>query len=63
MNCASEELERLLSDVAFIGNFGFMLNQIAGDQRSIAVLFQEAFQRPGGIASGKVYMATADVAM
>jgi acyl-coenzyme A thioesterase PaaI-like protein len=63
MNCASEELERLLSDGAFIGNFGFMLNQIAGDQRSIAVPFQEAFQRPGGIASGQVYMAIADVAM
>ena len=61
--CSSDELKQLLNDVAFTRNFGFVLHNIADGQSSIDVPFQEAFERPGGIVSGQVFMAAADVAM
>src|SRR6267143_4759905 len=61
--CSERELEQLLSDVAFTRNFGFVLHGIADSQCSIDVPFQDAFERPGGIVSGQVFMAAADVAM
>jgi acyl-coenzyme A thioesterase PaaI-like protein len=45
--CSANELNGLLND----------------GECSIDVAFQEAFERPGGIVSGQVYMAAADVAM
>jgi uncharacterized protein (TIGR00369 family) len=57
------ELERLLTEVAFTRSFGFTLNGIGDGQCSINVPFQESFERPGGIVSGQVFMAAADVAM
>ena len=61
--CSSDELKQLLNDVAFTRNFGFALHDIADGQCSIDVPFQEEFERPGGIVSGQVFMAAADVAM
>lgn len=61
--CNEEELAQLLAEVAFTRNFGFRLHSIADGQCSIDVPFQEAFDRPGGIVSGQVFMAAADVAM
>src|SRR5580692_3656287 len=61
--CSEKELEQLLADVAFTRNFGFVLNGIGDGQCSLDVPFQEAFERPGGIVSGQVFMAAADVAM
>ena len=61
--CSEKELEQLLSDVAFTRNFGFALQGIADGECSIDVPFQTAFERPGGIVSGQVFMAAADVAM
>jgi uncharacterized protein (TIGR00369 family) len=61
--CSSDELKQLLTDVAFTRNFGFVLHDIADGQCSIDVPFQEGFERPGGIISGQVFMAAADVAM
>ena len=61
--CSANELKQLLNDVAFTRNFGFALHEIADGQCSIDVAFQEAFERPGGIVSGQVFMAAADVAM
>ena len=61
--CDKKELEQLLADVAFTRSFGFALNSIGDGQCSIDVAFQEAFERPGGIVSGQVFMAAADVAM
>ncbi len=49
--------------MAFTKNFGFVLYKIGDGQCSIDVAFQEAFERPGGIVSGQVFMAAADVAM
>ena len=61
--CSEMELEHLLNEVAFTRNLGFTLNGIGDGQCSIDVPFQEAFERPGGIVSGQVFMAAADVAM
>jgi uncharacterized protein (TIGR00369 family) len=61
--CSEKELARLLNDVAFTRNFGFVLHGIADGECSIDVPFQPAFERPGGIVSGQVFMAAADVAM
>jgi len=61
--CNSEELERLLRETAFTRNFGFTLDGIAEGRASIHVPFQQAFERPGGIVSGQVFMAASDVAM
>ena len=61
--CSEQELIQLLNDVAFTRNFGFVLHEIADGECSIDVPFQEAFERPGGIVSGQVFMAAADVAM
>src|SRR5277367_1266226 len=61
--CSANELKELLHGVAFTRSFGFVLHEIADGQCSIDVAFQEAFERPGGIVSGQVFMAAADVAM
>src|SRR6202162_5809794 len=61
--CSEEELAQLLTEVAFTKSLGFALNGIGDGQCSIDVPFQEAFERPGGIVSGQVFMAAADVAM
>ncbi|MCU1335340.1 MAG: PaaI family thioesterase [Bryobacterales bacterium] len=61
--CREEELRQLLNDVALTRNLGLVLHGIADGQCSIDVPFQDAFERPGGIVSGQVFMAVADVAM
>ena len=61
--CSEKELCRLLAGVAFTRNFGFTLARIADGECTLEVPFQEAFERPGGIVSGQVFMAAADVAM
>jgi uncharacterized protein (TIGR00369 family) len=53
----------LLADVAFTKNHGFVLHRISDGECCIVVPFQEAFERPGGVVSGQVFMAAADVAM
>jgi acyl-coenzyme A thioesterase PaaI-like protein len=61
--CSRDELQRLLDDVAFTRNLGFRLEGVEEGQCTIHVPFQEAFERPGGIVSGQVFMTAADVAM
>src|SRR5437773_5087949 len=61
--CSEKELAQLLSEVGFTRNFGFVLHGIADGECSIDVPFQAEFERPGGIVSGQVFMAAADVAM
>ena len=61
--CSEAELERLLASVAFTRNFGFVLAGIGDGQCSVDVPFREEFERPGGVVSGQVFMAAADVAM
>lgn len=57
------ELAQLLSEVPFTRSYGFRLQSIGDGECSLSVPFQPAFERPGGIVSGQVFMAAADVAM
>jgi acyl-coenzyme A thioesterase PaaI-like protein len=57
------ELRHLLEDVAFTRSYGFRLQAIGAGLCTLEVPFQAAFERPGGIVSGQVFMAAADVAM
>jgi uncharacterized protein (TIGR00369 family) len=61
--CSEQELKRLVAEVPFTRSLGFTLHEVAEGECSIDVPFQEAFERPGGIVSGQVFMAAADVAM
>ncbi len=57
------ELRRILNDVGFTRAYGFQLYSIANGRCTLEVPFQALFERPGGIVSGQVFMAAADVAM
>ena len=61
--CKKEDLEQLLAEVTFSRDFGFTVREIGDGECSIDVPFQEAFERPGGLVSGQVFMAAGDVAM
>jgi uncharacterized protein (TIGR00369 family) len=63
MKCSEEELRGLLAEVPFTKSHGFVLHGIAEGECSVDVPFQEAFERPGGVVSGQVFMAAADIAM
>jgi acyl-coenzyme A thioesterase PaaI-like protein len=58
-----DELTQLLASAPFTRIYGFTLASAAEGQCTILVPFQDAFERPGGIVSGPVFMAAADVAM
>ena len=57
------ELSELLATVSFTRTYGFTLKSIGPGECTILVPFQEAFERPGGIVGGHVFMTAADVAM
>ena len=57
------ELQRILDDVAFTRSYGFRLQAIGDGECTLEVPFRAEFERPGGIVSGQVFMAAADVAM
>jgi acyl-coenzyme A thioesterase PaaI-like protein len=57
------ELQRVLDRVAFTRAYGFRLHSISSGRCTLDVPFQTRFERPGGIVSGQVFMAAADVAM
>lgn len=61
--CSEQELARLLTEFPFTRSYGFALHGVAEGQCSIDVPFREAFERPGGIVNGLVFIAAADVAM
>ena len=58
-----DELRQLLVAHPFIKQYGFRLHSIAEGVCTLDVPFQEIFERPGGIVSGPVLMAAADVTM
>jgi acyl-coenzyme A thioesterase PaaI-like protein len=60
---AEQELQQLLDEVAFTRHNGFRLYSMTDGGCTLNVPFQSAIERPGGIVSGQVYMAAADVAM
>jgi uncharacterized protein (TIGR00369 family) len=65
MNLAANEadLQKLLEDVQFTRQLGLRLHSIGDGECVLDVPFRPTFERPGGIVSGQVFMAAADVAM
>ena len=57
------DLAALLRDTEFTRTYGFALHAIGDGTCALDVPFRKAFERPGGIVSGQVFMAAADVAM
>jgi acyl-coenzyme A thioesterase PaaI-like protein len=57
------QLRTLLSRVAFTQGYGFKLHSPGDGECALDVPFRKAFERPGGIVGGQVFMAAADVAM
>jgi uncharacterized protein (TIGR00369 family) len=57
------EIQQLLKETAFAKLYGFHLLELGDGECSLSIPFQDAFERPGGIVSGPVFMAAADVAM
>jgi uncharacterized protein (TIGR00369 family) len=61
--CNTRDLRALLKAHAFTRHPGFVVHSIALGRCCLNVPFQVAFERPGGVISGQVFMAAADVAM
>ena len=57
------ELQRILDDVAFTRAYGFRLQALGDGECTLEDPFRTDFERPGGIVSGQVFMAAADVAI
>jgi uncharacterized protein (TIGR00369 family) len=58
-----DDLRRVLAEAPFARVYGFQVASFGDGECSIRVPFQAALERPGGIVSGAVFMAAADVAM
>ncbi len=58
-----EDLSQVLASAPFAAIYGFEIASFGEGECSIWVPFQAALERPGGIVSGAVFMAAADVAM
>lgn len=57
------ELRDILASAPFTRAYGFRLASIGEGACVLDVPFRTTFERPGGIVSGQVFMAAADVAM
>ena len=60
---SKSDLQRLLAEQPFLHGYGFRVRSIASGECAITVPFRRSFERPGGMVSGLVFMAAADVAM
>jgi uncharacterized protein (TIGR00369 family) len=58
-----EELKQILSESSFAKIYGFQVQSFANGECTLAIPFQPALERPGGMVAGVVFMAAADVAM
>ena len=56
------ELEALLRSLPFTRRLGLKVIELGDGTCTVRVPFKKAFERPGGIVSGDVYMTAADVA-
>ena len=63
MTATREDLERVLAGAGFQAAHGFRIRAVADGEVTIEVPFRKAFERPGGVVSGPVFMAAADAAM
>lgn len=62
MTATRAELERVLAGAGFQEAHGFRIRAAADGEVTIEVPFRKAFERPGGVVSGPVFMAAADAA-
>lgn len=58
-----EELQELLAASSFAAPYRMRVHAITHGSCTLAVPFLPELERPGGISSGQVFMAAADVAM
>ena len=63
LGVSEAELRAILARVPFTRAYGFRLASIGEGACVLDVPFRKTFERPGGIVSGQVFMAAADVAM
>jgi len=56
------ELEALLFSLPFTRRLGMKVVELGDGTCTVRVPFKKAFERPGGIVSGDIYMTAADVA-
>ena len=57
------EVRQILEETPFCQAFGFKLGSLGPGKCTLVVPFNPAFERPGPLVSGPVYMAAADCAM
>ncbi len=55
--------QELLDAHAFTRDIGYKVHEAGDGYCSLDIPFQAAFERPGGVVAGQIYMAAADVAM
>lgn len=60
---SESQVQQLLSTASFTKLYHFRLRSLGDGECVLAVPFQTEFQRPGGLVSGPVFMAAADMAM
>jgi acyl-coenzyme A thioesterase PaaI-like protein len=59
MTATRAELERVLAGAGFQEAHDFRIRAAADGEVTIEVPFRKAFERPGGVVSGPVFMAAA----
>jgi uncharacterized protein (TIGR00369 family) len=60
---ATADLRRFLAGVPFVRRYGFTIEATRPGRCTLTIPFRRAFERPGGVVSGPVFLAAADVAM
>ena len=63
MTASREDLARVLATASFQAGYGFRVRACGDGECTVEVPFRPAFERPGGVVSGPVFMAAADAAM
>ena len=57
------DLQEMLARAVFTRPYGFRIHALGDGECTIEVPFQDAFERPGAVVAGPIFMAAADVAM
>ena len=58
-----QALQQVLTESTFVADYNFSVHACGDGECTIYVPFQGRFVRPGGLVSGPVFMAAADLAM
>src|SRR5438445_10713527 len=61
MSVQAADLDALLRRLPFTRRLGMSVIELGNGTCAVRVPFRRAFERPGGIVSGDVYMTTADI--